>query len=339
MKGLFQKNRIYPLLFFIVFFLVWKYREGNTLKKIEVSGKTMGTSYAIKYLDYEGTNYQKEIDSILIAFNQSLSIYIPESEISRFNKGTLHKFESPFFYPVLKKSREVYEKTQGAFNPAILPLVQAWGFGTDKKLRADVSKIDSLLSLVRFDSIFFDQTSVCKLSPDVTLDLGAIAKGYGADIIAEFLESKQIENFMVEIGGEIVGKGKNEKGNTWVIGINRPTEGNDQNFQSIVQLENRALATSGNYRNYYEKDGKKYAHTISPYTGYPVNHTLLSASVFSSDCMSADAYATAFMVLGLDESKKILESEPSLDAILIFSNDEGELETFTTPGIKPFIIK
>ena len=198
--------------------------------------------------------------------------------------------------------------------------------------------MDSLLQFVNFDSIFFDTISVCKLKKGIKLDFSAIAKGYGVDVVAAFLKDKGIVNMMVEIGGEVVCYGRNQNGNMWKIGIDNPLadEGGEA-LQATVNLKNRAIATSGNYRNYYEKNGKKYSHTIDPKTGYPVEHTLLSASVFADNCMTADAYATAFMVMGLDRAKVLLEKDATLDAYLVYSDDGGNVKTYVTEGIKNFI--
>jgi thiamine biosynthesis lipoprotein len=325
---------------------VWVYRQANTesgeLQNIEISGTTMGSiPYHIKYRSEEGKNFKPQIDSLLEAFNQSLSTYITDSEISRFNKGSVLKFESPFFYPVLKASKEVYEKTGGAFDPTIAPLVNAWGFGPDKSRNPDKTKIDSLLNLVNIDSVYFDSVSICKLMPGLMLDLSAIAKGYAVDVIAEFLRSKDIHNLLVEIGGEAICYGTNERGEIWSIGIDDPkgSGSGQQRLRAIVKLKDRAIATSGNYRNFYEVNGQRFSHTLSPFTGYPVQHSLLSASVFAEDCMTADAFATGFMVLGVEESIKIIEEDNSLDAYFIYSDSTGNLLTYVSEGIKEYFVK
>jgi FAD:protein FMN transferase len=336
MKQVFHKSRIYPLVLVLIIFVVYKYRESVTEKKIVFQGKTMGTTYTIKYLDKEGRNFQSSIDSLLVVFNQSLSTYIPDSEISRFNNNSEHTFELPFFYPVLRSSKEIYEVTGGAFDPTVMPLVNAWGFGPSKNKLPDSATVISLLQLVNFDSIVFDETTVRKVMPGMMLDFSAIAKGYGVDVVADFIAFKGVNNLMVEIGGEVVCRGVNEKGESWSIGIDKPNS-ESTNFQAVVKLENKALATSGNYRNFYIKDGKKYAHTLSPVTGFPVEHSLLSASVFSKDCMTADAYATAFMVLGVEKSREILSANPELDAFLVYTDENGEYKTYATEGIRRFI--
>jgi len=308
--------------------------------EIAVRGQTMGTTYSIKYLDPRERLFKDEIDSILREFNQSLSTYISDSEISEFNRSMSVTFELPYFYPVLAKSREVYEKTGGAFNPAVMPLVNAWGFGPESSALPDSSAVDSLRQLVQFDAVIFDESSAEKDIEDLQLDFSAIAKGYGVDVIFEFLEGHGIDNLFVEIGGEVRCKGKNAKGELWKVGINVPDpESFANDIQAIVKIEDRALATSGNYRNFYVENGVMYAHTIDPDTGYPVRHTLLSASVFAPDCMTADAYATAMMVMGLDDSKAFLEQNPQLDAYLIYAGSDNAYQFYTTPGIQNYIIQ
>jgi thiamine biosynthesis lipoprotein len=285
-------------------------------------------------------NYQVPIDSILEKFNESLSTYRSGSEISQFNSGHAVAFRLPFFYPVLKKAREVYVASGGAFDPTVGPLVNAWGFGTGKQRKVpSQARIDSLLKLTGFDQITFDEQSVQKQKEGIYMDFNAIAPGYAADILGTFLEEKGVENYMIEVGGEVLCKGNNKEGKYWTIGINNPEyeQKGGQALQAIVQMNNRALATSGNYRNYYEQDGKKYAHTIDPKTGYPVQHSLLSVSVFAKDCITADAYATVFMVTGREKAMEFLEKDNELDAFFVYADEKGNLQTYTTEGIKPYI--
>ena len=327
------KNIIYSLVVLALLAVVWFIRK-PTQKLHEISGATMGTTYQVKYFGSESVD-PAEVDQTLKDLNQSLSTYIEDSEISRFNRGELMKMQSPYFLPVLEKSKEVYKETEGAFDPTVMPLVRAWGFGPGEKAIPDSSQVSELLSLVSFDSIFFNEEALCKMKKEMQLDFSAIAKGYGVDVVYDLLSSKGLENIYVEIGGELRTSGTNDKGTAWKIGIEDPqSEMNESKIFNIIQLTDQSMATSGNYRNYYIKDGVRYAHTISPYTGYPVEHSLLSATVLSKDCMTADAYATAFMVLGVDKAKKILEAHPELEAYLIFGSEDGKLETFKTQGIK-----
>ena len=328
-----NKSIVFSLILFLVFgYIFWKESDKKeTLRQIELEGATMGTAYHIKYLDARARDFQTGIDSLLEVFNQSLNHYLPGSEISQFNRQDSFRFVLPYFYPVLQKSREVYDKTEGAFDPTVAPLVNAWGFGPEGGQLPDSLSVDSLLQLVGFNHINFTQEYVVKDQPHIQLNFSAIAKGYGVDVVADYLAQQGIQNMMIEIGGEVRCEGTNQYKQPWRIGIESPVE--EGELAATVAMENRALASSGNYRNYYIKEGKKYAHTINPKTGYPVEHTLLSASVFAEDCMTADAYATAFMVLGLEESKKILNRTKNLDAYLIFDDEGEKLSAFYTPGI------
>ncbi|MTI32058.1 FAD:protein FMN transferase [Xanthovirga aplysinae] len=335
-KEILNRRRILPLLFMIGVLLALRYYNQQKPRLVTLNGQTMGTFYSIKYISKGGINYQASIDSLLKVFNQSLSTYIPESEISQFNRGSEFQFDLPFFYPVLQATQEIYENTEGAFDPTIMPLVRAWGFGPGERIELDSAEVDSLRELIDFKHIQFDNKQVRKDLKNVELDFSSIAKGYGVDVVADYLKDQSIQDLMVNIGGEVVCKGLGPTGKIWRIGIDVPKTGNEE-VKAVVELKDRAIATSGNYRNFYIKDGVKYAHTISPFTGYPVTHSLLSASVFAKDCMSSDAYATAFMVLGMEKSIEILDKHPDLDAYLIYSDREGNLQTYVTEGIKPFI--
>ncbi|MEQ8627968.1 FAD:protein FMN transferase [Ekhidna sp.] len=320
-----------------VTFLIISYLRKDAPRLHHIQGQTMGTIiYNVKYVASEVEGLDAMISQELVDFNQSLSTYIPDSEISRLNKIGLLAYESKFFYPVLKASKKVFEQTGGAFDPSIGPLVQAWGFGSDKNIpNLDAAKVDSLKGVIGFDRVSFDEENV-SLPSNFQLDFSAIAKGYAVDVVAELLEEKGIENYMVEIGGEVRCRGKNDLDKPWALGIEDPTvQSNEQKLMAIVRLKDLSLATSGNYRNYYEKDGQIFAHIIDPRTGYSAKHNLLSASVFAPDCMTADAYATAFMVLGLEYSIEILKAQ-NLDAIFIYRSENG-IESFVSEGIRPFL--
>lgn len=309
-------------------FLVWHYRQGNSVKMMWVTGKTMGPiTYNVKYFDTENRNFKSEIDSILVAFNESLNTYIPTSEISQFNKGDSLLFDSPYFYEALRVSKKIFESTQGTFDPSIGPLINAWGFGPEDGFKPDSSYIDSVKLFVGFDKIQFDQTIVKKTDPRMTISFSASAKGYGVDVIAEFLQSKGINDYYIEIGGEGRGSGKNLEANQpWSVGILHPDSDEiNQFFFAISELSNQAMATSGNYFNYHIIDGVKYGHTINPKTGFPVEHKLLSATVFATTCHEADALATAFMVMGLEGSIAYLNTHQDIGGFLIYSNEDGSL--------------
>jgi len=336
-----RKNIIYSIILLGSIAVVWLYRNyfspPPAPEKVAIIGTTMGTTYSIKYLNDQGLNLKNSIDSLLEVYNQSLSTYIPNSEISQFNNNTLIKFELPYFYPVLEASKEVFKKTGGAFDPTVMPLVNAWGFGPEDRAIPDSNWVDSLRALVSFDSLFYDSISICKLKEGVQLDFSAIAKGNAVDVVIDFLREKGLQDMFVEIGGEIAAYGNNETGSPWAVYIEKPKADTLQ-AMITVRLDNKAIATSGNYRNFYISDGKKYAHTISPFTGYPVEHSLLSASVFADNCTTADAYATAFMVLGLEAAQKVLSENPEIDGYLIYSDKDGTLKSFVTEGIESDIV-
>lgn len=216
-----------------------------------------------------------------------------------------------------------------------------WGFGKNKNTSPpDSTQVDSLKKLIGFTNIEFDKTQVRKKIPQAQLDFSAIAKGYAVDVVAQLLDEKGIENYMVEIGGELVCKGRNEKNTFWAIGIRNPRykEAGEKEAISYIQVENRAMASSGNYENFRIIEGQKFSHTINPATGFPVEHSLLGATVFAQDCMSADAYATAFMVLGLDKSR-ILAQKQNLEVLLVYADKKGDLQTFMSPSLKKYLLE
>ena len=307
---------------------------------ISLSGPTQGTSFHITYESADSTVYQAEIEELLHEFDMSLSTYQPASLISKINSNEGDFRTDNYFSDVFAASAKIYKESDGAFDITIAPVVNAWGFGFTERSEIDSNLIDSLLEYVGMPMVRMENDRLVKDKEGIMLDVNAIAQGYSVDVVAEFFESKGIINYLVEIGGEVRAKGKNGRGQIWRIGIDKPIDGLQipgMQMQAIISLSDRALATSGNYRRFYEKDGIKYSHTISPETGYPVRHGLLSATVLADDCMTADAWATAFMVMGVEESKKILETQKGLDAYLIYNDDEGMYRVFYTPGLKKLI--
>lgn len=316
-------------------YLVWQYRQANALQQVKLSGTTMGTiAYHITYLDSENSNYKNQIDSILVDFNQSLSTYIPDSEISRFNNEGDITFNSPYFLQVMVSSKLVYNSSQGAFDPTIGQLIDAWGFGKEGFIAPDSSQVDSLLQYVGFSKISFDQNGARKLIPGIKLNFSAIAKGQAIDVVGDYLSSEGIVHYMVEIGGEVRTKGRNGDDKLWAIGIEVPDENRLGGVFDAVLLEDQGMATSGNYRQFKVVNGKKVAHTIDPKTGFPKMQTLLSATVLAPNCMLADAYATACMVLGLDDAKTLILNDPELEAYFIYTNEAGGLMTYISPGLE-----
>ncbi len=308
--------------------------KNDSMKLSHMTGQTMGTiGYNVKVSAVHEVEYKESIDSLLTIFNQSLSVYIPDSEISTFNQTDTLSNPSDLFLDVFYKSKEIYEQTNGTFDPTVGPLIGLWGFGPNEPLsNPDSTKIDSVLLLISLDKVTLENGLMTK-DKNVQLDFGAIAKGQAVDEVSQFLENKGETNYLVEIGGEVRCKGLSEKGQAWKIGIEDPTVGLfEKELLAIIKLDGMSMATSGNYRNYYEKDGQIYAHIVDPRTGYTAKHKLLSASVLASDCMTADAFATGFMVLGLEESIQIVEEDPDLDAVFVFRSDT-DIDVYVSTGI------
>jgi thiamine biosynthesis lipoprotein len=322
---------------------------------VQIEGKTMGTTYHISYKPVQqessdmkdGPSKMKaEIDSLLVAFNNSVSTYIPTSTISRVNgPDTLIEVDN-YFTSVFKRAREVSDNTGGAFDVTVMPLVNGWGFGYTDTIRMDSAIVDSLRQLVDYHRVNLSEADgkymVHKADKRIQVDFSAIAKGYGVDVVALLLEQKGIENYMVEIGGEVRARGKNGKNQPWEIGVEKPVDDpgpGAHELKGILKLENKSLATSGNYRNFYYKNGKKVSHEIDPKTGYPAQNNLLSVTVIAGDCMTADAYATAFMVMGLEKTLAYLQQDTTLNAYLVYADDNGEMKTTHTKAVAGMLLK
>lgn len=311
-------------------------------KYIYNEGLIHGTIYHIIYESPKGVNYQVDIEDRMHEFDQSLSTFEPTSVISRINFNDPEVEVDDDFRTVFKKAEEISEKTGGAFDMTVAPLVNAWGFGFKHREKVAGQLIDSLLETVGYRKVKLVGSRIVKENPGTMLDASAIAKGYSVDVIAGLLAEKGCKNYMVEIGGEVVAHGVNSINQIWRIGINKPKddlENRSNELEAIVQIKNRGLATSGNYRNFYIEKGKKYAHTIDPATGYPVQHNVLSASVLASDCMTADAYATSFMVLGLEKARKIVEADPDLEAFIIYADESGQNQIWCSEGFEKLLAR
>lgn len=298
---------------------------------IKSTGQIFGTSYSIIY--ESETNYQKQFDSLFQVVNQSLSTYIPSSNISKLNRNEAVLVDE-HFVTVFEASREIYNQTQGVFDPTIGAVVNAWDFGPEGKIvNVDSLKIDSLMIGVGFDKVRLQNGKVIK--PNITfLDFNAIAKGYGVDVIANFLKDNGVANYLVEIGGEIHAKGFNaEKEKPWKVGVEMPRFDGSQSILRAISITNEAMATSGTYRKFKVDDnGNRYSHIIDTKMGYPSKTNLLSISVLAKDCMTADAYATAFKAMGVSRVKEFMKTHPELKAFLIFENENGKLETLSLNG-------
>lgn len=286
-------------------------------------GGMYGTTFSIIY-NYH-SNLDKYIYDRMNSINASLSMFNPNSTISKFNqKGVMQIAIDSDFEKMYTKAVEVYEATDGAFDISVAPLINAWGFGyKHQKLPTD-EVVDSIMNFIGMDKVTMENHFIKKKIDGVELDASSIAKGLGVDLVAEYLDDKNIKNYMVEIGGEVRVKGVNRNGVKWRVGIDKPLE-HDKNreIQLILNMDDGAVATSGNYRNFYIKDGHKYTHTINPHTGYPVSKSILSASVYSATCMEADAYATAFMVLGLDAAKSVIKNVKSIEGLIIYGEEDN----------------
>lgn len=316
---------------------IWILVRKNNVPYNSINGLVFGTIYNITY-QYEG-DLKPEIEAELKRFDASLSPFNDTSVISRVNRNEDIVTDS-FFQTCFNRSMEISKETGGAFDITIAPLANAWGFGFKQGTFPDSMMVDSLLQITDYRRVKLVDGKVVKEDPRIMLSCSAVAKGYSVDVVAHLLDSKGIQNYMIDIGGEIVAKGKNSRNGLWRIGINKPIDDSlsvNQEIQTILELTDVGLATSGNYRNFYYKDGKKYAHTIDPRTGYPVQHNILSATVIAKDCMTADALATAFMVMGLKEAEAFANVNPEIDACFIYSGENGEFKTFFTEGMKKYI--
>lgn len=309
---------------------------------IHNEGKAQGTYYSATYLQPDGKDLQPEIEKLFKEFDLSLSTYNPNSIISKINKNNDSVVTDVYFETMFEAAQKVSEHTNGAFDITVAPLVNAWGFGFGNHERSKAPDVEKLLPLVGYQKVKLVNHKLIKENPDIMIDASAIAQGYSADLIAQLFEKNNCENYMIDIGGEIVCKGVNPKGELWHIGIDKPVEDPENangELQTIINVSNVGLTTSGNYRQFYYKDGKKLAHTINPKTGLPVEHNLLSATVVASNCTLADAYATAFMVLGVDSALKVCKTIDGMDCYLIYTDKDGQYQVTYTEGFKKYLKK
>jgi FAD:protein FMN transferase len=317
------------LLCFIVIFFTCKQSE---LINIKLSGLVFGTSYTIIY--HGDRNYEKEFDSLFYVINKSMSTYVKNSDISKWNRNESVALDQHFL-KVFEVSKTIYENTDGMFDPTIGAIVNAWDFGPEGKVvNLDSLKIDSLMISVGLDKLDRVGANVVKSYPGTYLDFNAIAKGYAVDVIANFLDSKQIRDYLVEVGGEIQSKGVNQKSSKpWAVGIDWPNFDGSQSVLKAINLMDEAMATSGTYRKFkIDENGNRYAHIIDASSGYPSKTKVLSVSVIADSCMVADAYATAFQAMGVERVKGFLNSRPGIKVFFIFENEKKQLETLSLNG-------
>ena len=319
--------------------LIFQACTTSTSKYIANNGTIYGTYYSIKYESPKGEDLQPAIDEELQRLSRIFSHYDKQSTITKVNNNSPVELEQEFTTCFLK-AEEIAQITHGAFDITAGPLINAWGFGPEDRQKMTAEKVDSLKQICGYEKIRFENGQIVKENPHMTINMSAIAKGYTCDLIGEFLQKKGCLNYMVDIGGEVVAKGVNDKHKVWTIGIREPIENPFENeLSAALMLNNRAMATSGNYLNFYEEDGKKYAHTIDPISGYPVQHSLLSASVVANDCMTADAFATAFMVLGKDAGIEIARLVPGMEIYFIYADENGENQVYLSEGFEEMLRK
>ncbi|MEQ1746067.1 MAG: FAD:protein FMN transferase, partial [Saprospiraceae bacterium] len=302
---------------------------------IQLEGQAQGTTFHITYLDAGRRDFSEPVDSLFRLIDKSMSLWDTGSVISRMNRNEPGAVADEHFSAVFRRSQEISAATGGVFDITVGPLVRAWGFSYKKGLpMPDSAQVDSLRRFVGFHKIRLENGRLLKKDPRMEVDMNAIAQGYTVDLLALFLEKHGVQNYLVEIGGEVRTAGQNERGQPWQIGIDKPTAANsgenpERPLQAVVPLSGKSLATSGSYRKFVERDGKKYSHAIDPRTGYPITHNLLSMSVQADDCGSADAYATAFLILGWEKSLEIAQQK-GLKMYAIYSEADGGLRVKST---------
>jgi len=361
-----KKLPIFLLLIAIAATCFYFCQSGEEVSYLGIEGKTQGTYYKVTYLDSQMRDFKGPIDSLLDVVNAEISTYEPEATVSKFNRAerdydlglsyedyskcvadplACRGLKNRHFLANFLVARVANQRTSKAFDPTVMPLVNYWGFGYtphDAVTAVDSLKIDSLMQYVGFEKVALLERNgnafLKKSSPGVQLDFGGTGQGYAIDIVSELLELNGIDNYLVDVGGECRARGRNPKGEWWTIGINTPTpESKITDFTRIVQLENLSVSTSGNYRNYHELDGQKYSHFISPFTGFPEKSTLHSASVFGKNCLLPDAIATGFMVMGLEKAFALASQMEGIEALFIYSDENGTLQVKQTPGVEKYL--
>ncbi len=308
---------------------------------VKLIGEAQGTYYSIIYYDRQQRDFQHEIDSLLDAFDQSVSLWVPGSILSKVNNNEANVKIDKYFTDNFNLSKKVAIETHGSFDFTIGPLVKAWGFGYDGNKQVDSIIIDSLLNIVGYQKIDLFKNTIIKKNRNTTIDFNAIAQGYSVDMVGIFLKENHINNFLIDIGGEVMASGDKPDGNNWRVGIEKPAKksSDQRNLTGVIKLINQSVATSGNYRKFFEENGIRYSHIINPISGYPAQHNLLSVSIVCNNTALADAYATACMIMGLEKSIDFVEGRKDLDAFFIFSADSGVYSDYATEGFKKLIIE
>ena len=308
---------------------------GKQPEKVVLQGLAQGSYYAVTYYDEQNRNFQREIDSIFHAVDMSVNLWVDSSIISKVNRNEEVALDSIFIdnFNIAQKAALI---SDGYFDPTISPIVAAWGFSYKSGDSLTPQLIDSLRQLVDYRNIRIENGKVVKENPAMTLDFNAIAQGYTSDLIARFLESRGVKNFLVDTGGEIMARGEKPDGSPWIVGIEKPAKNMDSEriVQTRIALRDKGLVTSGSTRKYVERNGKRYSHCINPKTGYPVEHQLLSVTVMAENSVWADALASICMVMGMELSLPLIQGMDGVEAYYIFVNDQNELETFATEGFR-----
>ena len=311
----------------------------NQPQKIVLQGLAQGSYYAITYFDELNRDFQHEIDSIFYAVDMSVNLWVDSSVISKVNRNEEVTLDS-IFIDNFRIAQKAARLSDGYFDPTISPIVAAWGFSYKSGDSITPQLIDSLKQLVNYQKIRIENGKVVKENPNMKLDFNAIAQGYTSDLIASFLESRGIKNYLVDTGGEIMARGSKPNGQPWIVGIEKPAKNwdSEQVVQTRITLRDKGLVTSGSTRKYVERNGRRYSHCIDPKTGYPVEHNVLSATVMAENSVWADALASICMVMGMEKSLPLIESMDGVEVYYIFVNDQNELETFATEGFQKLII-
>ncbi len=323
---------IQRILFLLILSLFVTCKENAKKQDYTLKGAVFGTTYKITYLKAL-KNHQKSLDSIFLMINNSVSTYISSSDISKINRGENGVVIDDIFIEVLQKSKKIYKETEGFFDPTVGNLVNAYGFGPkSEKVNLTETEIATQMQFVGLNKVILKDRQISKEYPEIYLDFNSIAKGFAIDIVARFFNDKKINNYIIEIGGEIKAKGTKENNKPWVVKLVNPVKAYDNDGFKVINLSNKSMATSGNYRKFrVTEDGKKYVHTINPKTGLATESNLLSASVIAStDCADVDAYATAFMAMGLEKTKAFLKNHSDIKVILIYTSDDGSLSEYST---------
>jgi thiamine biosynthesis lipoprotein len=332
---------IYPLLTGLILILLIEACSGPTAtQRYEIMGQAQGTYYRVMYYHPDRVVLMHHMDSILDTFNYTASTYQENSIISRVNANVSTELNNDFV-EIFKQAMMISEETDGAFDITVMPLVKTWGFHFEDRQKLAKTQVDSVLEFIGYDMIDYRNDSIIKKDPRTTLDYNSIAQGYSVDILAAYLDSKGIESYLVDVGGEMKSKGIKDTGDKWRVGIQKPEDSKviTNKLQAIIELHDKSMATSGNYRKFFIEDGVKYSHTIDPKTGYPVQHSLLSATVITDECSMADAYATAFMVMGLEKAKAFAKAKEGLEAYFIYSAPDGSFKVSYTDGFEDLLVE